>query len=160
MGIVEYLREVDNLYIMTGLLIFTFLLKLVFVDIPEARDRWEIRRLVRNANILTIDEVRALHKRHVGRKTYNQRFNHKGFFVLYNETKKKYFIGADSHVFDGILWQVNGKGYVSVYDDVKNGDKWSIAVVHIDKTTHEELYTLWMTAIDTFKSDRRRRGYN
>lgn len=134
---------------------------LLVVDVlPRLHKEQIIRKLSREAPTLTPQRVRKIHANFSKNDSYQDKYDFQGMYICYNQTKNKYFVGAGDHVMDGVLWHLNGNGYIDVYADLQNGDHWLIHFIRLKDTPYDNIESLWYAGINIYRSDKKRRGYN
>jgi hypothetical protein len=93
-----------------------------------------------------------------GKKHISSRFDFPGVYILYNNTKKMYYVGQGQNVFNRVNNHFRGHGNGDVYADYKNGDKFSIKMISLENSGCETLNELERKIIRTYGAYTR--GYN
>lgn len=81
-----------------------------------------------------------------------------GVYILYNQTKKKYYVGQSSNLFDRVFLHFNGRGNGDVYFDYKSGDIFSIRLYKFDPNQFRDLNEFEYHFIRIYESNDT--GYN
>ncbi len=81
-----------------------------------------------------------------------------GIYILYNKSRKKYYVGQSVHVLYRINQHFTGHGNGDVYYDWRSGDRFTIRTVHLRGSGFRTLNSLERNAIAAYKA--RSRGYN
>lgn len=139
------------------------LLNEVFVEGPKRRRYTKLLDVYDHTTELTTARVAKIIEKYMSNPTYDQKHNYKGLYVLYNTTKKKYFVGVDEHVLDAVMWQLSGKGYTDVYADVRAGDVFVVRTIPYSKLKqmgYADLQGLWSIAVMAFKATNPKKGYH
>lgn len=135
----------------------------VFVEGPKRRRYTKILDAYNYATEMTAVRIEKTIEKYVDNPTYDEKHNYKGLYVIYNKTKKKYFVGVDDHVLDAVTWQLSGKGYMNLYKDVASGDLFVVRTIPQSTLTqmgYDDLHVLWNMAVTAFRSTNPKHGYN
>lgn len=127
---------------------------------PLRADAYEIIELYEKAERYSLDRIMRRIRIYSNRPNYNQMFNYKGLYVMYNRTTNKYFVGADVHVLDGLAWHISGEGFENVYADIQNNHDWEVRIIPITLTKHTSIEPMWYAGLKAFDANRRKNGYN
>ena len=92
-------------------------------------------------------------KRHIS--TY---YDFAGVYILYNQTKKMYYVGQGKRVFQRVNSHFTGHGNGDVYADYKYGDKFTIKTIKLENSGFRTLNELERNTIKTYSAYSR--GYN
>lgn len=87
-----------------------------------------------------------------------QKGKFEGIYILYNKTKKLYYVGQGVRVPERVNSHFTGKGNGDVYADYKYGDKFTIRLIPLYKSGFPSLDALERAAI--FAYDAFASGYN
>lgn len=147
------------IYLVIALVLFR-VVQLILFRTPEKMRIWKLKRLVRKATPYTLSRLFKIVDKFSNNESYHETYNYAGLYVMYNRTKKKYFIGADDSVMDGVMTHIVGEGYRAIIEDITNADDWVIRFVPIADTRYDNLEALWISGVKAFKSNKKRRGYN
>lgn len=93
-----------------------------------------------------------------GRPHYALQYNYEGVYILYNSTKKMYYVGQAHKVLDRVNAHFTGKGNGDVYADYKYGDQFIIRTIELSKSGFKTLNELERQAIMTYNAYAK--GYN
>lgn len=165
--VVQVFRELFNpdrgaeviLYLFIAMVILRLLEGLLF-DVPKKGRIRHVKKQLKRTHPYTLNRLLKIVNKFSENDSYDDTYNFEGLYVVYNQTKKKYFVGADEHVMDGLMLHVIGEGYEDLYEDVEAGDQFDIRFLPIEDTQCEDLEALWYVAIQAFNSHSKRRGYN
>ena len=81
-----------------------------------------------------------------------------GVYILYNTSKKKYYVGQSVNVFRRIRSHFTGNGNLGVYLDYIAGDKFSIRVIPLSQSGYISLNSLERDTITAYNAYYK--GYN
>lgn len=143
-----------------GLLLLLRLFELLMFSLPKKTKSRQLRRVVKKAPVYTINRLFKIVNNFSGNESYDEKYNFEGMYVLYNQTKNKYFVGSSERVMDGLMLHVVGEGYEGIHTDVKSGDEFEVRFVSIRDTQCDDIDDLWYAGVRAFKSNIKRRGYN
>lgn len=93
-----------------------------------------------------------------GRKHISTSKDFAGVYILYNQTKKMYYVGQGKKVFQRVNNHFTGHGNGDVYADYKYGDKFTIKMIALSKSGFTTLNELERNTIRTY--DAFLKGYN
>ncbi len=144
-------------YILIGALAFGLLLYLLFPS-KERRAAKRIRRLSDNALQLTPMEFFELREEKEGQQFLSKEMSYAGVYILYNRTKRKYYVGQGSRVMDRIMQHFSGHGNGDVYADYVHGDLFWIRTIALEGSGYDSLDDLERDTIRTYKAYEK--GYN
>lgn len=142
------------------------ILKEVFVIGPKRRKYNKIINLYNNSMDMSFVRVQKIQKILVNNpenQSYVDKHNYMGLYIVYNKTKKKYFVGADTYVFDALVRHLSGEGYSNLYRDVLDGDELCVRTIpysDLDRIGYNDLELAWNMAKLGFKSSNPKYGYN
>lgn len=123
----------------------------------EAYKAWELKmhRIVEGSESLSPEqflEIRNSYKGHL------QDFDFMGCYVIYNKTKKLYYVGQAKHVPNRVNAHFTGKGNGDVYADYKYGDGFEIHLIDVMTTEYRRLDDLERDLIKAYGAYKN--GYN
>ncbi len=139
-----------------------FLYKLtmwVLTELPRRVRGAQLKDIYKVSESYTLDEIRE-YSQDMKSQGRSDELDLVGMFILYNQTKDKYFVGADHRVFDGITWQIDGHGFINVYADIQSGDDWEVRIIPIHKTNYKNIEDMWYDGLSVFRANYEGRGYN
>ena len=87
-----------------------------------------------------------------GKRRCSSEHNFAGVYILYNKTKKMYYVGQAQRVLDRVNSHFTGKGNGDVYADYKYGDEFTIRMIGLANSGFRSLNALERYAIDAFKA--------
>lgn len=93
-----------------------------------------------------------------GNPLYAKTLTFSGVYILYNKTKRKYYVGQAKDIIDRVNSHFKGSGNGDVYADYKYGDKWTIKMIDIKETEYTSLNKLEKELISYYNSYKK--GYN
>ena len=93
-----------------------------------------------------------------GHPKYALRKNFSGVYIIYNKTKKKYYVGQATKILDRVNNHFTGKGNGDVYADYKYGDLFTIKMIALKNSGYHSLNDLERDAIKKYNSFAK--GYN
>lgn len=144
MFITKFLSQNPSLiyiYIVAALFILSFLLKI--------RQLFRVKKLANGAIEVTPSEFFTLKKN-------SQTFP--GVYLLYNHTKKMYYIGQSKSVYSRVNRHFTGHGNGDVYADYKYGDEFTIRLIALKGSGFKTLNELERNAIAAYRAYDK--GYN
>lgn len=139
------------------------LLNEVFVEGPKRRKYTSILVAYNKATEMSANRVHKIIDKYGEKDLYNEKYNYDGLYILYNKTKKKYFVGVDSHVLDAVSWQLSGNGYINLHSDVVAGDVFSVRIIsknELNQLGYDDPQTMWLTAVHAFRATNIKYGYH
>lgn len=71
------------------------------------------------------------------KKHISTQFDFAGVYILYNHTKKMYYVGQGKRVFQRVNSHFTGHGNGDVYADYKYGDRFTIKMIALKKVDSE-----------------------
>ena len=143
-----------------GSMILLKMLEYLLFDLPAKMRVRSLRRNVKGADPYTLTRLFKIINKFSENESFDETYNFEGIYVLYNQTKKKYFVGSSENVMDSLMLHLVGEGYSNIYDDVKSGDEFNVKFLPINDTQSDDIEDLWYTGVKAFKSNSKRRGYN
>jgi hypothetical protein len=81
-----------------------------------------------------------------------------GVYIIYNETKNKYYVAQSVNVFGKLVKHFDGAGHPEIYADFTNNDDFSITVVKLNESGYDDLDILEQDLI--IRYDSINSGYN
>lgn len=81
-----------------------------------------------------------------------------GCYVLYNKTKRMYYVGQSKDIMGRVKQHFTGKGNGDVYADYKYGDSFEVGLLLMENTSYSGLNDLERDLIEVFGAYER--GYN
>lgn len=122
-----------------------------------------LKKIIKNEGMLSIGDYVSLRERKVYLKDYEpiplKDIKIVGVILLYNSTKKKYYIHKCDNVFSELDDLINGRGNPDVYCDYKHDSfSWRVFTNSIDGKEYEslnEIYKLLATKYNVYRT-----GYN
>lgn len=115
----------------------------------------QIENLANNAIEMTAQEFMAMRKMTLGSKgraPLTLANNFAGVYILYNKTKKIYYIGQSQKVLNRVNLHFTGKGNGDVYADYKYGNKFTIRIISLEHSGYKSLNELERHIILTYDS--------
>ena len=156
---------------MTNHMIFVYfyvaIFILVFIGIPiEKKIRTlivngKVEKLAQNALEITPKEffkIRNASNGGRGKKYISTAKDFAGVYILYNKSKKMYYVGQGKKVLQRVNNHFTGHGNGDVYSDYKYGDDFTIKMIRLNGsgfTTLNELERCTITKYNAFS-----KGYN
>lgn len=141
------------------------LLKNYIRDRQQLEEREKIREqifdLANNNLELNPEEffkMRNKSLRRSGKALTSNNYNFPGVYILYNESKNKYYVGQGNKALNRINNHFTGKGNGDVYADYKYGDNWKIKVIALENSGFNSLNELERHTIESY--DSYNNGYN
>ena len=123
--------------------------------------RLKIKRLANNTLAITPREffrIRNASNGGRGRKHISTSRDFSGVYILYNHTKRMYYVGQGKKVFQRVNQHFTGHGNGDVYADYKYGDKFTIKMIKLQKSGFRTLNELERHTIEAYNAFSR--GYN
>lgn len=137
--------------------IMVLLLALSFAS-AEMQKR-KIRDLANNAIEMTPKEFFNLRNRNRGKnKRLSTIYDFEGVYILYNQTKKLYYVGQGKKVMNRINQHFTGHGNGDVYADYKYGDAFTIRAIKLEGSGFSTLNALEKSTITSYNAFSK--GYN
>lgn len=150
------------LYEPKKLCIIVFSICLLFIILDKLRDlriKHKIKSLADEQTPITPTEFFDLRKKKAnGKKYISTDEDFQGVYILYNETKKLYYVGQSIHVLKRVNAHFTGKGNGDVYADYKYGDNFIIRMIELQNSGFSTLNQLERHAIKTYNAYTK--GYN
>ena len=144
-------------YVLIGALCFGILLYFLFPS-REKRARKRIRKLSQNALELTPAEFFELREEKEGQEFLSNEMSYEGVYILYNKTKRKYYVGQGMKVMDRVYQHFSGYGNGDVYADYVRGDLFLIRTIALAGSGYRDLDELERDTIRTYRAYEK--GYN
>lgn len=147
-------------FIITFFVVFAFLTVLL----PIMRTicvKNKIRKLANNVLEVTPKEffkIRNSSNGGRGRGHISTKHDFAGVYILYNQTKKMYYIGQGKKLFQRVNSHFTGHGNGDVYADYKYGDKFTIKMIALEGSGFSTLNELERNAIRAYNAYSK--GYN
>lgn len=154
----------DDKDITTMIIYFLIIFIIICCVIPIIRTSVvtsKIKELANNTLEVTPDEffkIRNASNGGRGRKHISTSKDFAGVYILYNHTKKLYYVGQGQKVFTRVNAQFTGHGNGDVYADYKYGDKFTIKMIELSTSGFSTLNDLQRDTIKTY--DAFSKGYN
>lgn len=109
------------------------------------------RFIRRNSDIpLSVSEIKNIKKHNM--------VDVVGVYIIYNETKNKYYVSQSVNVFGKLVEHFDGTGHPEIYVDFKNNNDFSITVVKLNESGYDDLDILEQDLI--IRYDSINSGYN
>ena len=143
---------------------FIFILIILCLIVPIAHDiniKNKIKKLADNVLEITPEEFFRIRNSSNGvrRKGHiSTYYDFAGVYILYNQTKKMYYVGQGKKVFQRVNSHFTGHGNGDVYADYKYGDKFTIKMIKLKNSGFRTLNELERNTIKTYNAFSR--GYN
>lgn len=120
----------------------------------------KVKNLYRTKVELTPQQFMELRAQTFGgrEKSRHDKLNREGVYVLFNETKNKYYVGQGRRVLDRVNMHFTGKGNGDVYADYKYGDNFTIKIIGLKHSGYRSLNALERDTIAAFEACAK--GYN
>lgn len=119
----------------------------------------QINDLSSSATEVTPEEFFKLRKASAdGRRLISTDMDFAGVYILYNQTKNKYYVGQGQSVFKRVNSHFIGHGNGDVYADYKYGDDFTIKMIRLDQSGFQTLNELERNTIMTYNAFSK--GYN
>lgn len=121
----------------------------------------KIKKLADNTLEITPDDffkIRNASNGGRGRKHISTSNDFTGVYILYNQTKRLYYVGQGKSVFTRVNAHFTGHGNGDVYADYKYGDKFTIKMIDLKKSGFDNINELQRSTIKTY--DAFSKGYN
>lgn len=139
---------------------FFFLIVISLIPIVhKTRIKIKIKKLASDSKEITPEEFFKLRNASNGKRGHistNQDFS--GVYILYNHTKKLYYVGQGQKLFQRVNQHFTGHGNGDVYADYKYGDVFTIRMIALKNSGFKTLNELERNAILTYNSYYK--GYN
>lgn len=119
---------------------------------------WAVKQAARNSREFTVPEFFQVRNKLKCAQMLHSKLNFAGVYILYNETKDKYYVGQAQKIFNRVNQHFTGKGNGDVYADYKYGDKFTIRFIKLSESGFRSLDDLERNAI--LKYDAYKKGYN
>ena len=81
-----------------------------------------------------------------------------GVYVLYNQSKNKYYVGQGQQLLNRVNMHLTGSGNGRVYADYRNGDRFTIQMIPLQGSGFSSLNELERVAISRYEAYGK--GYN
>ena len=81
-----------------------------------------------------------------------------GVYILYNQTKNKYYVGQGKQLLNRVNMHLTGSGNGRVYADYKYGDRFTIQLIPLQGSGYHSLNELERVAISRYEAYSK--GYN
>lgn len=127
----------------------------------KRRQKKKVRRLAKRAIEMTPEEFLAIRQERLKRGRHSgidMLCNFAGVYILYNKTKKMYYVGQGKQVISRVNNHFTGKGNGDVYADYKYGDVFKIRLLALEGSGFKTLNDLERETIKTY--DAFAHGYN
>lgn len=127
----------------------------------KAEIRQKIEGLANNEIEMTPKEFFKMRNKSFGgqgRPKYSLTHDFEGVYIIYNKTKKMYYVGQAKHILKRVNNHFTGKGNGDVYADYKYGDEFTIKMISLEKSNYSSLNELERHTIMTY--DAFAKGYN
>lgn len=109
------------------------------------------RYIRRNSDIpLSVSEIKNIKKHNM--------IDIVGVYIIYNETKNKYYVAQSVNVFGKLMKHFDGTGHPDIYADYNDNNDFSITIVKLDESGYESLDALEQDLI--IRYDSVNSGYN
>jgi len=155
--------------IMVIIIVVIFIILLIVVSISiylhqeEEKEhiKEQVHQLANNNLEMTPEEFFEMRKKSFGGRglpSFAQNYNFSGVYIIYNSTKKMYYVGQTHKIFDRVNAHFTGKGNGDVYADYKYGDKFTIKMISLKNSGFKTLNALERNTIMTY--DAFATGYN
>ena len=121
----------------------------------------QVHGLANNSLKMSPKEFLAMRKETLGGRgspSLALKQNFAGVYILYNKTKKMYYIGQAKSILNRVNAHFTGKGNGDVYADYKYGDTFTIKMIALSKSGFRSLNKLERHIIETY--DAFAKGYN
>ncbi len=124
----------------------------------EIKDK--IKALSNNTTEITPSDFFLLRNSSLGRRNKNASvdMDFTGVYILFNQTKNKYYVGQGKSVFNRVNSHFTGHGNGDVYADYKYGDVFTIRMIRLDQSGFQTLNELERNTIMTYNAFSK--GYN
>ena len=133
------------------IVLIPFLLSLTI----KVKKRLRLKKIVNGTTALTPKQFFNLRQSYHGQL---KAFDFPGAYIIYNISKRKYYIGQSIHVMSRVNSHLSGRGNGDVYADYKYGDRFEIRMVKLKKSGYKNLNDLERELIDMYDSCKS--GYN
>lgn len=151
--------DTNKIKVLLAITIIAFLLTITSNFRKKRKVKRKIKKLARNKKEISPEEFFQLRKKKgKGREYLSNKYNFSGVYILYNYTKKMYYVGQAQKIFSRVNSHFTGKGNGDVYADYKYGDRFGIRMIALKKSKYKNLNDLERDAIETYSAYSR--GYN
>lgn len=144
------------------ILVFVFVIGYaIYIQKKKKEIREKIDLLASNAIEMNPNEFFKIRNKSFGGQgspKYARQYNFEGVYILYNETKKMYYVGQATKILDRVNAHFTGKGNGDVYADYKYGDSFKIRMIALEKSGFCSLNELERHTISKYNAFAR--GYN
>ena len=155
---------VAGIVIILGIVLY-FVIKSILVKRRRAKIKEivkaQVRGLANNSLKMSPKEFLAMRKETLGGRgspSLALEYDFAGVYILYNKTKKMYYIGQAQSILNRVNAHFTGKGNGDVYADYKYGDTFTIKMIKLSKSGFKSLNALERHIIETY--DAFAKGYN
>lgn len=115
----------------------------------------KLRNVVSGAKTLSLRQFFDLREQYRGRM---KAVDFVGVYIIYNQSKKMYYVGQSIHVLSRVNAHFTGKGNGDVYADYKYGDRFVIRLVKLRGSGYSRLDDLERELIEMYHCCEK--GYN
>ena len=153
----ELLSGENLLYLLIALIFLSLVIPIIRTIVVSAK----IRKLKSNSIEVTPKEffrIRNASNGGRGRKHISTDKEFEGIYIIYNHTKKMYYVGQAKKVFQRVNNHFTGKGNGDVYADYKYGDDFTISMIALKNSGFKTLNELERSAIKEYSAYSK--GYN
>lgn len=119
------------------------------------RRKGKLRNIVSGAKTLSPRQFFDLREQYRGRM---KAVDFIGVYIIYNQSKKMYYVGQSIHVLSRVNAHFTGKGNGDVYADYKYGDRFVIRLVKLRGSGYSRLDDLERELIEMYHCCEK--GYN
>lgn len=147
--------ELDRLVLLAYASILLVVVPFLLSQLKRAGKRSKLKRMVRRADAMTPKQFFAWRNSFRG-KMYQADF--KGAYILYNASKRMYYVGQSVHVPSRVNAHLTGKGNGDVYADYKYGDRFEIRMLRLKGSGYKDLDSLERELISMYRCCEK--GYN
>lgn len=141
---------VPSLSAETWIIIF-FVAAIAIPIYREKKRKDKVRNLVNGAIVMTPEEFMRV-------RNASASLDCPGVYLLYNESKDKYYVGQSKRVLTRINQHFTGHGNGDLYADYKYQDRFIIRIIRFEGSGFHSLNELEKSAINTYHAYSR--GYN
>lgn len=119
-----------------------------------------VRALARNAVEMSPEAFFRLRNKtqNGSRRHISKKYDYEGVYILYNKTRRKYYVGQAVNVLSRINQHLTGHGNGDVYADFKYGDRFTVTSIRLRGSGCATLNELERRCIAHYKADST--GYN
>lgn len=144
-----------NLFVFS-IIVIIFILLPIIKNIIEENRLEQMRLEIEKEGINAYEFLKlARGNKHIKKRGEN---DFKGVYILYNKTKKMFYIGQSVNVYDRVYKHLTGSGNGDVYADFKYGDLFLVKTIRFEKRKHNTLNDLEKLYIKKYNSYAK--GYN